>query len=212
MKALAGLAERLVADDEIMAKYRRVAGLPGVRDLWAEWQREIAAFWAWGREEDRQRQARFAARCAEARPAALKGDAKAQRIVGYCCQLGLGAPKDFKQALDWYRRSAAGGDDAAQNNLGTMFRKGEGVAQDRREAAKWFRMSAEQGNPIAQFNLGSLYEDGEGLPKDRVEAGAWFLLALGQGYGPASGRFAALALSGSDAAEARRRARRRRRP
>ena len=92
-------------------------------------------------------------------------------------QHGQGVPKDYVQAVKWYRLAADQGDARAQFNLGAMYDVGEGVPKDDAQAVKWFRLAADQANAWAQFNLGSLYFRGEGVPKDYVLAYMWRNLA-----------------------------------
>lgn len=61
---------------------------------------------------------------------ALKGDANAQRNLGYLYEEGLGVPRDPAQALAWYQKAADQGYAAAYNDLGTMYANGSGVPQD----------------------------------------------------------------------------------
>ena len=89
--------------------------------------------------------------------------------------------KYYKEALNWYRKSAEQGNSAAQHNLGIMYRNGEGVKQDYIEALKWYRLSAEQENSGAQFGLGNMYRDGEGVKQDYIEAVKWYRSSAEQG-------------------------------
>ena len=51
-------------------------------------------------------------------------------------------PKDYKEAVKWYRKAADQEDATAQFNLGAMYYYGRGVEQDFVEAHKWFVLSA----------------------------------------------------------------------
>ena len=57
---------------------------------------------------------------------------------------GMGCPKDYAEAVKWYRKAAEQGDAEAQFNLGLMYADGEGVPKDYAEAVKWYRKAAEQ--------------------------------------------------------------------
>ena len=52
-------------------------------------------------------------------------------------QNGLGVPKDYGEAVKWYRLGAAQGYARAQYNLGVMYENGLGVPKDDGEAIKW---------------------------------------------------------------------------
>ena len=82
----------------------------------------------------------------ELRAKAVKGDAEAQRNLGYLYATGNGMPKDPAEAVKWYRMAAEQGNAAAQSNLGVMYANGNVVAKDQMEAVKWFRKAAERGS------------------------------------------------------------------
>ena len=113
--------------------------------------------------------------------AAMKGDIKAQYNLGYMYTNGRGVPKDYAEAVKWYRKAADQGDAESQNNLGVMYDKGEGVPKDGAEAVKWFRKAADQGISVAQYNLGKMYKNGTGVPKDLVQAHVWWNIAGANG-------------------------------
>jgi predicted aspartyl protease len=95
---------------------------------------------------------------------------------------GRGVPKDYHEAIKWYRLAEAQGAPAlAQHNLGRMYENGWGVSKDYGEAIKWYRRAASQGEAYAQNNLGRMYENGWGVPKDDKEAANWYRLAAAQG-------------------------------
>jgi len=66
--------------------------------------------------------------------------------------LGKGVPKDYAEAVKWYRLAAAQGNANAQLNLGIMYGKGEGVPEDYVQAYAWLNLAAAQGNKIASKN------------------------------------------------------------
>ena len=49
---------------------------------------------------------------------------RAQNNLGLMYENGLGVPKDYDEAVKWYRLAAAQGDALAQNNLGWMYDNG----------------------------------------------------------------------------------------
>jgi TPR repeat protein len=93
--------------------------------------------------------------------------------------------KDYKLAVEWFRKAAEQGDAKAQYNLGIAYDKGQGVAQDYAKAAQWYRKAADQGLTQAQNNLGILYKQGQGVPQDYAQAAGWFRLAAGLGFAQA---------------------------
>lgn len=109
------------------------------------------------------------------------GDAESEYQVGLRYYNGEGLPKDFGEAVKWFRKAAEQNVAMAQFKLGTSYDFGEGVAKDDVEAVKWHRKAAEQNVAMAQANLGACYGLGKGVAKDEVEAYKWFLLAAAQG-------------------------------
>jgi len=71
-------------------------------------------------------------------------------------QIGKGVTQDYKQAIEWYTKSAEQGYARAQCNLGYMYDNGEGVTQDYKQAFKWLTKSAEQGHDWAKNSLESI--------------------------------------------------------
>ena len=95
---------------------------------------------------------------------------------------GMWEPKDYSEAVKWYRKAADQGNADAQNNLGVCYKNGEGVPQDYSEAVKWYRKAAEQGQKYAQYNLGVCYYNGQGVTQNRQEAFKYFRQAAAQGH------------------------------
>ena len=83
---------------------------------------------------------------------------------------GLGVPRDYAEALKWFRRAADQGNARAQFNIGTIYFYGQGVPQAHADAVKWFRLAADQRYVPAQFSLGTAYAEGQGVPRNDAEA------------------------------------------
>jgi uncharacterized protein len=97
-------------------------------------------------------------------------------------EAGLGVPRYYAKAVEWWRRSAAQGYPPAQSQLGFMYANGMGVRLDHRESVRWTRLAAKQGHAPAQYNLGGSYYGGFGVPQDYAEAAKWFHSAAEQGH------------------------------
>lgn len=80
---------------------------------------------------------------------AMKGDANAQKNLGYLYAEGLGVPRDPAQALAWYQKAADQGNADAYNNLGTMYGDGVGVKKDLVRAYVLFTQAWAKGDPDA---------------------------------------------------------------
>jgi uncharacterized protein len=113
-------------------------------------------------------------------PLAEKGDAEAQRNIGFMYYQGHGVTRSYDEALHWYLKSADQGSAKAQISLGSMYAQGHGTPKNNKEAVKWFRAAAEKKEPMAQTKLGMMYFDGIGVVQNFKEAAKWFLLAAEQ--------------------------------
>jgi uncharacterized protein len=68
--------------------------------------------------------------------------AKADALLGFKYEHGLGVPQSFEMAADLYLRAAEQGDATGQYFLGLMYDKGHGVWQDGILAYKWLNLAA----------------------------------------------------------------------
>lgn len=73
---------------------------------------------------------------------ALRGNAKAQALLGFMYENGYGAPQAYDAAADLYMQAAIGGNPFGQCMLGLMYDKGHGVPQDFILAFKWLNLAA----------------------------------------------------------------------
>src|SRR5882762_234132 len=93
----------------------------------------------------------------EVRQLAEQGDIQAQVKLARMYEVGQSVPKDFNEALKWYkeaadhRNAAEQGQAMSQLNLAVMYDDGIGVATNKEEAVKWYRLAADQGEPRAQL-------------------------------------------------------------
>jgi TPR repeat protein len=119
---------------------------------------------------------------ADLEPLAEKGDADAQMYLANIYRQGLGSvPRNLKEAVIWYRKSARQGHAGAQTILGAMYQEGTGVSQDYSQAILWYRKAADQGKATAQNNLGVMYDFGLGVEQDYDRALFWYRKAADQG-------------------------------
>jgi len=113
---------------------------------------------------------------------AEQGDPESQFRLGSIYFHGKGVPKDYVEAVRWYRKSAEQGNAKGQYSLGYMYHEGNGVPQDYAEATRWWRKAAEQGDARAQDTLGVAYKRGEGVAQDYAEAVRWYRKSAEQVY------------------------------
>jgi hypothetical protein len=59
--------------------------------------------------------------------------------------LGQGVPRDYAQAVSWYRKGAEGGDEVAQANLGAMYFEGKGVPKSFEQSYMWSSVAVANG-------------------------------------------------------------------
>ncbi|KAG0314859.1 hypothetical protein BGZ97_008879 [Linnemannia gamsii] len=110
--------------------------------------------------------------------ASEQGYAKADVDIGYLFKEGLGVPRDYKKAIEWFQKAME--DDptyhVAPFEMGQMHNQGLGVPLDYSKAAEWFVKAADLGDVNAQRSLGAMYRDGrQGVPQD--SAMEWYLKA-----------------------------------
>ena len=114
---------------------------------------------------------------------AADGNRDAQAFLGNVYYMGLGRPRDFARAAEWYLKAGAQGDIRAQERLHNMYYRGRiGGKRDPIQAAFWAKAAAESGNVRMQAELARMYLRGYGIEKDLVLARAWFVIAELYGY------------------------------
>ena len=77
-----------------------------------------------------------------AKLSASQRSARADALLGFKYEHGLGVPQSYDVAVDLYVRAAEQGDPTGQYLLGLMYDKGHGVWQDEVMAHKWLNLAA----------------------------------------------------------------------
>lgn len=96
-----------------------------------------------------------------------------------------GVTKNFKKALEWFKKAAAAhGHYAAKANhwLGTMYNKGQGVKIDFKKAKQHWYAAADAGHAQAQVNIADLFKTGEKEERNDNVAFRYYSLAAEQGH------------------------------
>ena len=120
----------------------------------------------------------YQAALAEFRPAAEKGDARAQFYLGEAFNKGRGEVQDFAEAANWYRKAAAQNNVDAQETLCSMYFFGQaGITQDYGEAIKYCSPAGKQGKPYPAYLGAYMYEFGKGVDTDLAQAAALYKVA-----------------------------------
>ncbi len=101
--------------------------------------------------------------------AAEQGEPRAQYNLGVCYKFGVGVPKDYNEAVKWYRLAAQQGHPQAQCNLGVCYANGEGVVKDLEEAYFWFSLAEVNGNKTAAENRALLENELTDEQKERIK-------------------------------------------
>ncbi len=129
-------------------------------------------------------------------PAAEKGEAESQALLGQVYNAGWGVPVDYDQAFKWWSRAAEAGSTDAQWGLGLLYDEGKGVPRDSQKAANWWKRAAEHGNIKATVNLAFLYEEGRGVELNQKESARLFKQAAEAGEPFAQVKYGLKLLSG----------------
>ena len=160
-----------------------VAGAKSTRALRREWEQkqgpgldQLLMEWFIGSHQ--KKDATAAERCF--REKAEAGDAAAQWWLGASYQYGVGAEKNHRQALHWYRLAARQGSQPAQDMLQAL----SGQARER-HLEQHLLEHAEQGDAQAQYEVGRRFWNGDGVDQDHKQAADWFDRAARQGLAAA---------------------------
>ena len=107
---------------------------------------------------------------------------EAQQDLGIAYQYGCyDVKQDFREAYNWYWRSADQKHPAALTSLGKAYYEGRGIPQNKEKSFELFHQAAELNDMDAQQNLGVSYRDSGGVIGNIQEAVKWFKLAAEQG-------------------------------
>lgn len=112
---------------------------------------------------------------------AIRGDAKAQYLLGKRYFDDALSQRDYAEAALWIGKAAAQGDVKAQTGMGLLYEHGLGVPKNYGEALKWLRRAAAQGFAVAQNEIGVMYAKGRGVSRNLDQAAEWCRLAAEQG-------------------------------
>lgn len=114
-------------------------------------------------------------------PLAEAGDARAQYYLGEMHSAGMGVPRDYARAVNWYTRASDQRHTKAQTRLGYLLLKGLGVPRDPEQAFKHYLSAANAGDLQGQYKLGFLFAEGLGVAADPVQAYKWWSAAASMG-------------------------------
>lgn len=92
---------------------------------------------------------------------ARKGDARAQNDVGLWYYVGRHVDRNYKEALQWWARSAKQDFAPAIGNMALCYQTGNGIERDSLKAVKLYQKSIEKGNKTLFRNQEKLAEKGD---------------------------------------------------
>lgn len=116
------------------------------------------------------------------------GYAPAQFRLGLLYRLGLGVPRNARQAVYWFDKAARQGEVGAQYHLAMAYQQGDGAPRSPELAFHGFHRLAEQRYAPAQYQIALAYEKGQGVKRDDPEAVAWLQRAATGGHAEAAQR------------------------
>ncbi len=97
---------------------------------------------------------------------AEKGNANAMLTLGTMYERGIGTPRNFTKALEWYGKAAAAGLAEGYYNTGVCYEIGMGAPVDLTKAFTNFEKSAELGLSQGLYKLATVYFTGTGTEKN----------------------------------------------
>lgn len=114
------------------------------------------------------------------RELAEKGQPQAQVDLGLLYAKGIGVPKDYAAAMQWFQRAAEQDAPRALYLVGVMYERGFGVPRNYDSALNWYRRAAAKNAPLAELALARFYGHGLGVQRDPAQRMEWLLRAANQ--------------------------------
>lgn len=108
------------------------------------------------------------------KPCVIKGDLRAENILGLAYLNGIGVNKDKKKGYNYINNAAQKGYNVAQYNLGKLYKYGTGCELNFVKAIRWFKKAAKNNNQKAAYSLGYMYYKGFGVKQNYRKAVNWF--------------------------------------
>lgn len=112
---------------------------------------------------------------------AKKGDAGAMLTLGSFYEQGVGVPRNFVSAMNWYAKAAEAGLPEGHYNLGISYEVGMGNGGDLKKAVEHFQIAADMGLSQAMEKMASLYLSGTGVTKNNATGLEWMAKAAAAG-------------------------------
>lgn len=127
---------------------------------------------------------------------AERGNAAAMLNMGTFYEQGIGTPRNFIKAREWYQKAAEAGLPEGYFNLGVCYEIGLGTSGDMALAIKNYQKAADMKQPQALYKLASLYASGEGVSKNEAKAVEYLIKAADAGVNVAANELGVIYLQG----------------
>lgn len=95
--------------------------------------------------------------------------AQGHKLALYNLGCQLFQQKEYKQALEYFRKAAAKSVPEANNNIAVCYHYGLGVQQDNKKALEYFKKAFDLGYTPAKKSYSELYQELTGLPGDMID-------------------------------------------
>lgn len=105
---------------------------------------------------------------------ALNDDRRAQFLVGYAYQKGIGVKQNWPSAATWYKRSAENGFMRAMKALAELYEDEASGMRDLKQSLNWYKKAANLEDPHALHQVGVYHILGWGTEQDG-DLGVWYL-------------------------------------
>ena len=112
---------------------------------------------------------------------AEKGFASAQATLGMIYFTGIGAKKNYSEAIKWCSRAATAKHPLGMFYLGMAYSIGGGIEKNEDYALRWIRAAADRDLVVAQTTLGMKFATGDGVTKNLDEGIHWLEKAVSLG-------------------------------
>ena len=112
---------------------------------------------------------------------AEKGQPRAMLNVGILNEQGIGVPRNFTKALEWWQKAADAGEKEALLRVALCYEVGMGTKADMGKAVSNLQKAAELNYAPAQHRLAGFYLNGRGVPKDEAKGMDLLKKAAGAG-------------------------------
>jgi len=126
---------------------------------------------------------------------AEKGEPHAMVLLGSLYEQGIGAPRNFTSAMQWYEKAASAGSAEGYSRLAACYEVGVGVTANMDTALKNYQKAVDMEFPVAQHKMGTFYLSGNGVSQD-VSKGISLLSKAAEKWAPAGNDLAAIYLNG----------------